>query len=108
MDMEHEDTYFLDRELAYLTALEHNTITLEDGQRIAQVCYYDGQAFGHAPENLVHVPLEIFTEYFSSHENRIPTRIESQISSSHIDPNQLQHRLTCVLTAVQLLKKPNN
>jgi len=108
MDMEHEDTYFLDRELAYLTALEHNTITLKDGQKTAQVCYYDGQAFGHAPDNLIHVPLEKITEYFASHNHRIPTRIEPHISSSRIDPYQLQNRLACVLNAVQLLKKPNN
>jgi len=105
MDMEYEDTYFLDRELAYLTALEHNTITLKDGQKSAQVCYYDGQAFGHAPDNLIHVPLEDIVDYFAQHNKRIPTRIEPHVMSPRIDPSQLQQCLSGILNAVQQLKK---
>ena len=103
--MKYEDTYFLDRELAYLTALEHNTITLNDGQKCAQVCYYDGQAFGHAPDNLIHVPLENIADYFSQHNKRIPTRIEPHTISSRVESNQLRQRLSSVLNAVQQLKK---
>ena len=99
-----EDTYFLDRDLAYQTALAHNTVTLQDGQKSKQVCYYDGQPFGHAPKNLVHVPAEKISEFFQNHEQRIPTHIETTLTVNS-NADQLQHRLKTVLTAVAKLRE---
>jgi hypothetical protein len=99
-----EDTYFLDRDLAYQTALAHNTVTLQDGQKSKQVCYYDGQPFGHAPNNLVHVPAERISDFFKNHGQRIPTHIETTVTANS-NADQLQHRLKTVLTAVANLRK---
>ena len=77
MEEKCEDTYFLDRDLAYITALSHNIVMLEDGQWMQQVCYYDGEPFKHAPDNLINVPAERFTEFFSNQQNRIPRRIDA-------------------------------
>jgi len=103
MDTKCEDTYFLDRDLAYQTALEHNTVILKDGQKTIQVCYYDGQAFGHAPDNLIHVPAESITQFFSQHDMRVPTRVESQVVNIEISSEKMQQRLIAILTAVKQL-----
>jgi len=103
MEIPSEDTYFLDRDLAYQTALAHNTFQTEDGQRLEQVCYYDGVPFEQAPKNLINVPAENFDNYFQSNFLRIPTRIEPMLSEFSGDRQSIHDRLSIILAAVQKL-----
>ena len=107
MNIPSEDTYFLDRDLAYQTALAHNIFTTKDGQTLEQVCYYDGQPFEQAPANLIHVPAEKFAEYFRTHLRRIPTRVEPTLGDFEGDPKKIHDRLGVILNAVQNLGKNN-
>lgn len=107
MEISEEDTYFLDRDLAYQTALAHNTFRSEDGQILEQVCYYDGAPFEQAPKNLIHVPAENFGQYFQTHLQRIPTCIEPTLSDYKSDPNTIHERLSVILDAVQNLWRKN-
>lgn len=105
-----EDTYFLDRDLAYQVALAHNTFRSENGQWLEQVCYYDGAPFEHAPDNLINVPAEKFDEYFQSHLYRIPTQVEPTLASFNANQNTIHEKLSIILQAVQRLcrKKYDN
>jgi len=103
MEIPTEDTYFLDRDLAYQIALAHNIFKTQDGQSMEQVCYYDGAAFEHAPQNLINVPAEKFDEYFRTHLQRIPTRIEPTIADDKSNPDAVHQRLSIILAAVQQL-----
>ena len=103
MEIQGEDTYFLDRDLAYQTALAHNTFRTNDGQVLEQICYYDGKAIEHAPKNLINVPAEIFDSYFQSHLQRIPAHIEPTLSDFKGNPNTIHERLSIILNAVQKL-----
>jgi len=99
-----EDTYFLDRELAYQTALAHNPVLLTDGQRREQVCYYDGVPFPHAPANLINVPVDQFKEYFASHPQRMPKRIDTtnnQTEKSSTDLKKQVQGMMTILSQVQ-------
>lgn len=107
MDITNEDTYFLDRDLAYQTALAHNTFRLDTGEVLEQICYYDGQAFEHAPDNLINVSAEKFAEYFQSHMRRIPTKVEPLLSDFTENPQTAHKRLSIILNAVQHLCKNN-
>ena len=107
MEIHGEDTYFLDRDLAYQTALAHNTFKTEDGQVLEQVCYYDGAPFEQAPKNLINVPAENFGAYFQTHFKRIPTRVEPTLSDFKGDPNTIHERLSVILNAVQNLCRKN-
>ena len=107
MNIPFEDTYFFDRDLAYQTALAHNTITSRDGQKLEQVCYYDGEPFSLAPNNLIHVPVEYFSEYFHINSHRIPTHIESSTTNKQVDLAQLKSRFKSIMNAVQKLSKKN-
>ncbi|HEY5603912.1 MAG TPA: hypothetical protein VIM41_12450 [Gammaproteobacteria bacterium] len=100
-----EDTYFLDRDLAYQTALAHNTVLLTDGQKHAQVCYYDGPAFLLAPDNLVNVPAEQFREYFSNHPQRVPRRIDATVVQSEPVSRDLQKTLQGMLSMLTEFRK---
>ena len=100
-----EDTYFLDRDLAYQVALAHNTIELADGRRIEQACYYDGVPFEQAPDNLIHVPVESFSAYFQSHLDRIPTQVDPTIGEHNGDQHTVHAKLSAILDAVQALCK---
>ena len=103
MDIPCEDTYFLDRDLAYQIALAHNTFQTEDGQWLEQVCYYDGVPFEQAPKNLISVPAENFDEYFKVNFRRIPTRIEPTLAEYQRDSQSIHDRLAIILSAVQRL-----
>jgi len=109
MKYSHEDTYFLDRDLAYQTALAHNIVTRSDGEKAVQVCYYDGDPFEHAPENLVNVPANEFTRYFSTHPQRLPAKVETSPQQSPDEPNNLAQTLEGLLQTVkQNLSSPSN
>lgn len=103
MEIPSEDTYFLDRDLAYQVALAHNTFKNEDGQWLEQICYYDGTPFEQAPNNLVNVPAEDFDAYFQTHIQRIPTRIEPTLSDRNHNQEAVHERLSIILNAVQML-----
>ena len=102
-----EDTYFLDRDLAYQIALAHNTFETEDGHWLEQVCYYDGAPFEHAPDNLINVPAEKFDEYFQSHIQRIPTQVEPTLGGYNGNQNTIHEKLSIILSAVQRLCQKN-
>ena len=87
-----EDTYFLDRDLAYQTALAHNPVQLTDGRKREQVCYYDGPPFLLAPQNLINVPAEQFREYFANNPRRLPKRIDTTITGTEAMPANLKNR----------------
>ena len=72
MEQVHKDTYFLNRDIAYQTALAHHVVVLENGQKKLQLCYYDGERFLHAPKNLIHVPINSFSEFFKAKQLRLP------------------------------------
>ena len=103
MELSTEDTYFLDRDLAYQIAHAHNIFRTPDGQFLEQVCYYDGAPFEHAPHNLINVPAEKFDEYFQTHLHRIPTRVEPTLGDFKGDPGSVHKRLAVILIAVQRL-----
>ena len=103
-----EDTYFLDRDLAYQTALAHNIVETEDGQRQEQVCYYDGAPFQHAPDNLVNVPAELFTDYFSTNSKRIPKRINTRLALEKSAAQSLQSRIHGMLSLIEKLHRQNS
>ncbi|NOZ53772.1 MAG: hypothetical protein GXP08_11660 [Gammaproteobacteria bacterium] len=67
-----EDTYFLDQNLALKIALQQNMILVDNQQQLQQ-CYYDGTPFKQAPANLIFVPVNEFTTFFSAGSKRIPT-----------------------------------
>ena len=92
MEEKCEDTYFLDRDLAYITALSHNTVTLDDGQLMPQVCYYDGEPFEFAPDNLINVPAEHFAEFFANHQTRMPKQIDTTTQTTAPNGNNLLER----------------
>lgn len=102
-----EDTYFLDRDLAYQIALAHNTFKSENGQWLEQICYYDGAPFDHAPANLVNVPVESFNEYFRAHLHRIPTQVEPTLASHSGNPSTVHEKLSIILGAVQRICRSN-
>jgi len=109
MNQSHEDTYFLDRDLAYQTALAHNIVTRSDGEKVVQVCYYDGMPFEHAPENLVNVPADEFTRYFSTHTQRLPTKVDTSPLPPANEPGSLAQKLESLLQTVkQGLTSPPN
>lgn len=93
-----EDTYFLDRDLAYQTALAHNTVELTDGQKQEQVCYYDGPPFMLAPNNLVNVPADQFTEYFTNNPQRIPKRIDVSTTQSDAITGEQKKRINGMMS----------
>ena len=99
-----EDTYFFDRDLAYLTALAHNPVILENGEKLEQICYYDGERFEHAPNNLVHVPATEFEQYFSQQEHRIPSRIDATLKSFDEKTSKLEQRLYGLLKILRKLR----
>ena len=104
MDSNCEDTYFLDRDLAYQTALAHNPVLLTDGERREQVCYYDGAPFLHAPDNLINVPADQFKDYFASHPQRMPKRIDAtnnQTEKSSADLKKQVQGMMIILSQVK-------
>ena len=107
MDNSSEDTYFLDRDLAYQIALAHNTFRSDSGQWLEQICYYDGVPFEHAPANLVNVPVESFSEYFQAHLHRIPTQVEPTLASHNGNHNTVHEKLSVILDAVQRICRNN-
>ena len=103
MEISGEDTYFLDRDLAYQTALAHNTFRTNDGQVLEQICYYDGKVIEHAPNNLINVPAENFDAYFQVHLNRIPAHVDPTMSDLNGNTNLVHEKLAVILSAVQKL-----
>lgn len=99
-----EDTYFFDRDLAYQTALAHNPVMLDSGEKLEQMCYYDGEPFDHAPNNLVHVPATEFEQYFSQHQQRIPSRIDATLKSFNEKTSKLEQRLYGLLKTLKKLR----
>jgi len=75
MTMFTDDIYFIDRDIAHETALKSEKIKLHSGQSTIKNCYYDGEPLLQAPANLIHVPINHFSEYFLSHTNRIPKHL---------------------------------
>ena len=100
-----EDTYFLDRDLAYQTALAHNTVLLDDGRKHEQVCYYDGPPFLLAPNNLINVPAEQFSEYFTDNPQRFPKRIDTTITRSEVQTSDFQKRVQGMVSMLTSLQK---
>ncbi|NOZ53773.1 MAG: hypothetical protein GXP08_11665 [Gammaproteobacteria bacterium] len=102
MNQPYEDTYFLDRDLAYQTALAHNIIIRCNGEKAVQVCYYDGAPFENAPENLVNVPTSEFTRYFSTNTHRLPAKVEASYQKPSSDEEKsLEKKLKSLLQAVK-------
>jgi len=75
MTMFTDDVYFIDRDIAQETALKAEKIKLHSGQLAIKNSYYDGEPLHHAPANLIHVPINNFSEYFLSHPDRIPRHL---------------------------------
>lgn len=70
-----EDTYFLDRDIAYSVALKNNRVTHGVNECHIQHCYYEGEPFSNSPPNLIHVPLSKFTDFFTNNDHWLPTNI---------------------------------
>lgn len=77
MGVSHLHTYFLNRDVAYQTALAHHVVVLKNGHKEQQLCFYDGEPFVCAPKNLIHVPLHKFKEYFQGHSDRLPNHFNT-------------------------------
>ena len=105
MEQKYEDTYFFDRDLAYQTALAHNPVLLDNGDKLEQICYYDGDPFEHAPDNLVHVPSDEFEQYFSIHQQRIPSRIDATLKTFNEKTHKLEQRLYGLLKTIKKLRQ---
>ena len=63
------DLYFLDSDIAYQTAILQNKSRLFND---LQVCYYDGIERKNTPGNMVHVPFENISDFFSESKLRPP------------------------------------
>jgi hypothetical protein len=66
------DMYFLDVSDAYATAMQRNIVEVDGFQRL-QMCYFNGEEFEEAPENLVAAPINRFSEVFSESMLPLPT-----------------------------------
>ena len=66
-----QHTYFLDRDMAYTIAMQRNVI-MDNQEKVLQYCYYDGEAFENAPENLINVRVENFTTFFIDNDLPLP------------------------------------
>jgi hypothetical protein len=73
----HAHTYFLDRHVAYNVAIRGNRVASDEGWSVdsQQLCYFDGEPFGHGPSNLVHLPAESVLETLVPTRLCLPTRI---------------------------------
>lgn len=70
------DAYFLDRNEALQIARARHRVRLDDGSEAVQICYYDGDPWPDALDNLVHVPLADLFRYFEAQpEARLPTQL---------------------------------
>jgi hypothetical protein len=71
---EHEtqDTFFLDRNVAHATALEKNRIFQTIAVSAPQICYYQGEPFASAPDNLILVSDNEIVQFFISVRLRLP------------------------------------
>ncbi|WP_455221255.1 hypothetical protein [Kaarinaea lacus] len=103
-----EDTYFLDRDLAYQTALAHNPVQLTDGQKCEQVCYYDGPPFLLAPDNLINVPADQFREYFAKNPQRLPKKIDTTITQTEVMPIDLNKQIQGMMTILSQVQRSSS
>ncbi len=104
--MEHKDTYFLDRDLAYRTALAHNIVELPDGTKDLQLCYYDGDVYDNAPNNLINVPMSQFSQFFIDDTYRLPQAIDTtRVSKLNDDDTLLHHNFGLTLSNITLLRQ---
>lgn len=73
----HFDTYFIDPLLALNVAKQKNRINCGhptvDG---LQVCYYRGDLPEHRQENLIHIELPDFVDFFTASRMRLPEKLE--------------------------------
>jgi len=90
MTMFTDDVYFIDREIAQETALKKEKIKLHSGQLTIKNCYYDGEPLLQAPDNLIHVTISQFSEYFLSHPTRIPKHLCSIKKGVSIEKDKTQ------------------
>ncbi|MGD8559902.1 MAG: hypothetical protein PVF34_07230 [Gammaproteobacteria bacterium] len=99
-----QDTYFLDPDLAYQTALAHNTVVLETGEKLEQFCYYDGEPFNYAPSNLINVPADDFVNYFQDHRERMPKYIDFTAARRRHNVENLKQRYYRLLSTIQQMR----
>ncbi|MBF0621110.1 MAG: tetratricopeptide repeat protein [Magnetococcales bacterium] len=72
-----EDSFFVDREAAWVQAMKGATVYPATGIVSTQICYYTGPviAEGDVPPNLYHVPEERMKEFFMRSRTRLPNRV---------------------------------
>ena len=94
-----QDIYFLDSQLAEQVALQNNVFQLKSGFTRLQICYYDGDSIDNAPLNLIQVPANAFTFFFSRNSLDIPTKIVCQQNADE------KARADIELTFLQMAKE---
>lgn len=96
-----QDTYFTDPKVAYLTALQRNRVQLNhpiiDG---TQLCFYDGEPFENAPDNLINVPAENVLPYFVTMRYRIPVTCYFPIWADEIAREEFKNTFSSLLQEV--------
>ncbi|MDH5326608.1 MAG: hypothetical protein OEZ68_11070 [Gammaproteobacteria bacterium] len=85
----HCHLYTLDRKWARETAMQKNTV-YENGRSCTQICYYDGERYESAPDNLIHVPLDRFADFFAANDLPVPTYFYNGDDSLHQEERQRQ------------------
>ena len=74
-DQSFQDIYFLDGDSALKTALENNPVKIENDETRLQMCYYDGVLINNGPLNLINVPSNVFSKFFTATSLPLPTKI---------------------------------
>lgn len=100
-NINHNDCYFFDRELAYSIAQEQNRVKCPhptiDG---TQICYYDGVPFENAPSNLINLRFESVYDYLINTRNRLPNSISFPAAASLDQQIEIQQLFQRVITEV--------
>jgi len=97
----HVDTYFIDPLLALNAAKQRNRVYCKhptiDG---LQVCYYRGELPEHDIENLVHVELHDFVDFFTLSKLRLPEKVEMPYDLEEELKLALQEDVTNAMDAI--------
>jgi len=97
----HFDTYFVDPLLALNAAKQRNRVYCKhptiDG---LQVCYYRGELPEHGIENLVHVELHDFVDFFTLSKLRLPEKVEMPYDLEEELKLALQEDVTNAMDAI--------
>lgn len=103
--LQHEHCYFLNRDTAYKTALQRNVVAHEDN-KILQHCYYDGTEFENAPDHLINVRVQDFTEYFANNDLPLPSFLccdNSNVAQQEVE--QMQSAFSEIIEEVRGIRK---